>query len=118
MIESTSVTQETADRNVTRRQLVLGGATLGGAFLLSGFAGKTNQAEAAAAEYWYEIVQDLKDPSLWHLNLFGGNVRGDLSRSTLVEHFTRTGEGVDSIKHGLEFPWRIQGLDGHKEQSF
>lgn len=104
---------------VTRKQFVLGGAALAATVMLTKLAGNHQSTETTyVAMHWYEVVQDVERPDVWHVNLFSGTVRGDLSRATLDERRTMTGKDANSIKRDLEFPWRIQELDGHQEQSF
>lgn len=103
---------------VTRKQFMLGGGALAVTALLLRFVGARQTGESMGDSRWYEVVQDQEKPSLWHVNLFSGEALGDLSRATLIQRRAHSGNDVASIKRDMEFPWRIQKLDGHKEQSF
>ncbi|GEM_PF-6665666 len=101
----------------SRRQVVLGSLATAGAAILAGrfIFGRERRVPGY---HWYEVVQDVRQLDLWHVNLYAGPVRGDLAKGKLVSRWTRTSDNISTVKHGLENPWRIQYLDGPQEQSF
>lgn len=70
---------------------------------------------SAPKSSWYEVVQDAKNPLLWHINLYNARLRGDLVNGTLVKHDLKLAIEVHSISSELNHPARIQFLDGHQE---
>jgi hypothetical protein len=103
---------------VTRKGFIMGvlGAA-GTAVVVALLRGRLGWGDGAG-DYWYEMVQDMYQRGKWHVNLYRGPVRGDLSRGELVEHSVEDGLDVEMVKREAEYHWRVQYSDGRREQSF
>lgn len=116
---STRVLARMSDPSVSRKQFMLGGfAVLGLGFIAKSVLAQFRRRDDPGGENWYEVVQDMRRPEVWHINLFSGPVRGDLHKAVLVRRWSEQTKGPSAIKRGLEYPWRVQHHDGPQEQSF
>lgn len=62
---------------------------------------------------WYEIVQDMKSPELWHVNLFGARELGDLNHGLLLEHKLFGSNDLALMLDEIAYPLRIQFRNGN-----
>ena len=116
---STRALERMSNPSVSRKQFILGGfAVLGLGFIAKSVLVQFHRKDDFGGENWYEVVQDMRRPEVWHINLFSGPVRGDLHKAVLVRRWSEQTKGPSAIKRGLEYPWRVQYLDGPQEQSF
>jgi len=67
---------------------------------------------------WYEVVQDMRDLSLWHVNLFAATRLGDIRRGRLIHHRRVRANSAQEFWGTLGYPLRIQYCDGRSEQDF
>ncbi|MBI2305514.1 MAG: hypothetical protein HYU86_12310 [Chloroflexi bacterium] len=62
---------------------------------------------------WYEVVQDMRSPTRWHVNLYSGPIFGDLAEGKLLRHGMV--ESLDAPAN-LEVSARIQYRDGRRRE--
>lgn len=100
-----------------RRFLIYGaGALLAGMAIFLG--AKYSPLRPGGGVKWYEVVQDMKEPGQWHVNLYSGPALGDLDKGRLLRHQVVAASQIGEIRGGLEYPARIQFLDGRREADF
>lgn len=103
---------------VSRRRFLGFSAAGIGLVLLLPRAGALLRRQGSGSGRWYEVVQDMKDASSWHVNLYSGPKLGDLSRGQLLEHRLVQNTSIDEVRRQLAYPVRIQYLSGQHEQTF
>ncbi|MBI4295365.1 MAG: hypothetical protein HY669_04275 [Chloroflexi bacterium] len=110
---------DTKNRAISRQRFLgyLAGA-MGVVLALPLAEGLLRRRSASGNGQWYEVVQDMKDAHSWHINLYSGPALGDLSRGQLLEHRLAQNTSISQVRKQLDYPARIQHLDGRYEQAF
>lgn len=72
----------------------------------------------ALRPHWYEVVQDMRDPNKWHVNLFASPRIGDLEKAEHLGYRVVEASNIKKVLEQLGYPARIQFRNGHKEQAF